>query len=165
MAAKGADQSFCIRRAVPADADEICAVLSECDDLHIAALPAVFRPPDPPIRTREAISDLLTDERAALLVAEQEGQIAGAVLAYLREAEGPLLVPHRYVVVDVISVGAPYRRCGVGRALMEGIHDWAHEQGADRVLLNVWAFNRRAVAFYRRLGYRTILRRMERRLR
>jgi len=48
-------------------------VFSECDNLHIAALPAIFRQPDRPIRTREAVSDILADERAALLVAERGG--------------------------------------------------------------------------------------------
>lgn len=157
--------TFCIRRAVPHDADGICAVFSECDNLHIAALPAIFRQPDRPIRTREAVSDMLADERAALLVAEQDGEIVGAVLAYLHEIEGPLLVCRRCAVVDVLSVSAACRRRGIGRALMEGVHEWAREQGAEEVFLNVWAFNRGAIAFYRRLGYRTVLRRMARRLR
>lgn len=157
--------AFLVRRAVLDDAEEICAVLSECDDLHIAALPAVFRQPDPPIRTPEAVSEALADPQAVLMVAEQDGHITGAALAYLREVHGPLLVPRRYAIVDVLSVSAPYRRSGMGRALMEAVHTWARQQGAEEVLLNVWAFNKEAIAFYRRLGYRTILRRMARRLR
>ena len=41
------------------------------------------------------------------------------------------------------------------------IRSWAEEQGFGRVELNMWEFNRDALAFYEAAGFRTYRRYME----
>ncbi len=153
--------SISIRKARAADYDAVVEVLKEGDAYHREALPHIYCAPDGPARSREYIGAILADESRALLVAECDGGIVGAVQVEVRQARDiPILVPRRYAVVDTLVVSAAFRRTGVGRRLMEHAHRWAIEQGVDEVELNVWEFNEGAVAFYRRLGYTTIKRTM-----
>jgi RimJ/RimL family protein N-acetyltransferase len=53
-----------------------------------------------------------------------------------------------------ISVQAPYRRQGVGEALLSTLLDWAKaEPELERVELSVFAHNTRAMNLYRKLGF------------
>jgi ribosomal protein S18 acetylase RimI-like enzyme len=52
-----------------------------------------------------------------------------------------------------LAVIADARRMGVGTALMEAGEAWARDRGLPALSLDVWSTNRRALAFYRRLGY------------
>jgi ribosomal protein S18 acetylase RimI-like enzyme len=152
---------FLIREALPSDYDGLCQVFDEVDALHREGVPAVFQEPDGPIRSWEHVLRMLTDESAALFVAESGHQIVGLVVVLLREARGiPILVPRRYVQVETLAVREGYRRMGIGRALMERAHQWAQDSGVTEVQLGVWEFNQEAIAFYERLGYRTFMRRM-----
>jgi len=48
--------------------------------------------------------------------------------------------------------------------LMDIVHEWAIAKGATAIELNVYEFNKSAMAFYRRLGYETVSRKMSRAL-
>lgn len=55
-----------------------------------------------------------------------------------------------------VAVLAPYRRHGVGRAIMEHLIHWSQTQGARYVTLNAQTH---ALDFYRRLGFEPVGRR------
>ena len=63
----------------------------------------------------------------------------------------------RIVPIVSVFVSAPYRRLGVGRAVMRGLEAWASERGADRTSLWVVEGNDGATRFYESLGYRQTL--------
>jgi ribosomal protein S18 acetylase RimI-like enzyme len=46
-----------------------------------------------------------------------------------------------------------HRRSGIGRSLVEAILDWAGNEGARTLLLQVTSNNDAAITFYRRLGF------------
>ena len=52
--------------------------------------------------------------------------------------------------VERVAVLPEARRCGVGRALMAAVEDWALSRGLDAVALNA---QESAIPFYRTLGY------------
>lgn len=152
---------FSIREANPEDYEGLCEVFAELDTFHREALPHVFREPDGPARTKEYISDIIADENTALFVAESEDGIIGLVHILLREAPDiPILMPRRYAMISDLAVKKGFRRSGVGRALMESAHQWARDNGVTQVELGVWEFNKAAMTFYEKLGYRSARRRM-----
>ncbi len=154
-----------IRQATPNDYEALCAVIAEVDALHCAHLPHVFRPFPGPARDRNYIVGLIEDPMAMLLVAEHRGQLVGFINVTIRDAADiPLLVPRRYAFVENVVVKEGFRRRGVGEALMARAQRWAEAQGASTMELNVYEFNQAAQAFYRKLGYETLTRRMRRRL-
>ena len=163
---EGKDMEFSIREANQEDYKGLCGVFAEGDALHCDALPHVFREPDGPVRTEEYISGIIADENAALFVAESDGQIIGAVHIFVREAPDiPIVVLRWYAVIDNLVVMKRFHRSGVGQSLVEEAQRWAVDKKLNQVELNVWEFNKGAIAFYEELGYRTASRKMWRSLR
>ena len=157
---------FAIREAVLKDYEELCKVFEAVDVLHREALPHVFREADGPARTKGYISDIITAKNAVLLIAEHDGQIIGLVHTSVRKSpDVSVIVPRRYAVMENLVVKEEFRRSGVGRALVEMAHQWALDKGITQVELNVWEFNKGAVAFYEKFGYTTASRKMWKSLR
>ena len=59
--------------------------------------------------------------------------------------------PRAYVEILVVAEEAEGR--GVGRALMSHAESWAREHGCREVVLDVFANNPSAIAFYERMGF------------
>ena len=69
-----------------------------------------------------------------------------------------------YLDVDEFCVDENYRRQGIAGAMIHFIRDYAKEKGFNRLELNMWEFNRGALAFYEAAGFRTYRRYMEMKL-
>ena len=145
---------FSIREAAEKDYAGMNALFEEIDEYHRKALPQIFRNPEGPARTREFISGAIADQNAVIFIAEMRNEIIGLAYAYVRTIpELAIRIPCRAGEVDQIIVHEKYRRCGIGKALMERIDQWAGQMKLDRLELSVWNFNEPARGFYRRLGY------------
>jgi ribosomal protein S18 acetylase RimI-like enzyme len=154
-----------IRVAKRNDYEGLCAVIKELDVFHADAVPHFFRHFEEPVRPLQWFIDALENPESLLLVAEHGGTIVGFLWALMRQnPDLPMFAPRRWLVVDSVGVLETYRRIGVGQALMQHAHEWAHGQGLAEVELTVWEFNQGAVAFYEELGYTTIVRRLWKRL-
>jgi diamine N-acetyltransferase len=154
-----------VRAATIQDYDALCEIIAEVDALHVAPYPDMFRLAPGPARERAYVEALLADESVGLFVAEVDGKAVGLIHLIAREVpQHPLLVPRRYVAIEDISVRAGYRRAGIGRTLMAHAEDWARARGIPSIELNVYEFNDGARAFYEELGYRTLSRRMRKKL-
>lgn len=81
-------------------------------------------------------------------VAEIDGRVVGYALAEhdSTQPEGQFLIRNR--------VEAPYRRQGLGQALLTQITGWAREQGATRFETNVWENDAETMAWAERRGWR-----------
>ena len=78
------------------------------------------------------------------LVAEEEGEVVGYVIARKVNAKGHIIA---------IAV-APEHRCrGIGRALMLAVEEELRKRGIAELWLEVRVSNTRAIKFYKRLGY------------
>lgn len=62
----------------------------------------------------------------------------------------------RHVAQTSLEVHPLAQRRGVGRAIMLGLLDWARAVGVNRVQLNVFEDNHRAVALYESLGFERV---------
>lgn len=89
-------------------------------------------------------------DEEALLIAELDGQPAG--YSYLIvHTDFFTTKPHAHLSVLAVAKEAEGR--GVGTALVEASTDWAAARGDDRITLNVFDGNHRAMALYERHGY------------
>jgi len=136
-----------VRSARPRDARQLCALVDGVaaePDVTLLVLPGQFA-----ARTwRRRIADSTADPRSLLLVAAVGGEVVGNL--GLRPDPHPCS-PH--VSWIGMSVGAPWRGLGAGRALLEAAAGWAAANGASKLALSVFPHNERAVRFYERQGF------------
>ena len=134
-------------RVRPARTGDISAMVRLLGQLF--ALETDFSPD--PARQRRGLRRLLADRRRArLFVAEAGGQVVGmcSLLLHVSTAEGGRVGVVEDVVVDATSRGA-----GVGRRLMAAIDAEAERLRLSRLQLLADRSNRRALGFYRALGW------------
>ena len=154
-----------LRVAALEDYDEMCMLLEQGDYFHAQALPQVFRSIGGPARSRGYFQKILDNDNAAIFVAEQQGKLIGLVRSEVRTApDVPLFVPRHFVYIDDLVVSESFRHQGIGKALVECVHQWAQEKGLTEVELGVWEFNTSARMLYEKLGYQTTRRTMGKRL-
>jgi len=154
-----------IRRATAEDYGPLCELFAAVDALHHASLPHLFQKPNDPVREPAYYQGLITDENVALLLADGADKVVGFVHAVIRDTPAiPLLIPQRYAVVDSLGVKPELQNRGIGRMLMDAVHDWAFSRGVTTIELNVYEFNQTALAFYHKLGYESLSRKMRRTL-
>lgn len=79
-------------------------------------------------------------------------EVGGEVVAHLNAERGRRMVT-RHSAEFGITVAAPARDGGVGRALITTLETWAREYGITRMALGVFPGNARAHGLYRSLGY------------
>ncbi len=154
-----------VRKATTGDYNSLCELFDEIDALHRDNLPHVFQKPSGVAREQVYYLGLIADENVGLFVAEAGGKLVGFVHAIIRDTPAfPVFVPRRYAIVDGIGVKSEFQNHGIGRTLMDEMQEWAIAKGATSIELNVYEFNKTAISFYERLGYRTFSRKMSKEL-
>lgn len=149
-----------IRSATLADREGLSRLTAEVHELHREARPDVYMEFDPE-QFRKEISDTLYRPDSILLVAEEEGELAGMALLTLRQPPNPILKPRLYAFLEELSVGERFRGQGVGTALFAAAKEQALRRGAVSLELQVWSFNEAALRFYEKMGMKEKTFRME----
>ena len=107
-------------------------------------------PEDQALDMESVIAEVLASDHQRIVVAEYDGQFAGAV--HLEHTTMSAI--NREPVVRALSphVLAPYRRHGIGTALMESAVTWAEELGIAHVATAAVAGSRDANRFMARIA-------------
>ena len=133
----------------------------QVNDIHVAGKPEVFKP-----GFSQALQDhiftIWNDPAQEIAVCERDGVLCGyAVLHHIVKPESPFSFARDFLDVDEFGVDEAYRRRGVGLAMVAFIREYAKEKGFRRIELNMWEFNRDALAFYEAAGFTTYRRYLE----
>jgi ribosomal-protein-alanine N-acetyltransferase len=83
---------------------------------------------------------------ARSLIAEIDGQVVGYILFWLLAEE---------IDIHNLAVHTAFRRCGIGRALLDRVVDQAQARGSLRVTLEVRRSNLPAQQLYKSFGFST----------
>jgi RimJ/RimL family protein N-acetyltransferase len=139
--------TYHVRRATPGDASALVdlarAVGTEPEGWLITN--GEWRTPSEERRYLRAVR---RHTHAAVFVAETADGIVGRI-SLARETH-----PASEHVADLgLMVAGPYRRRGVGRALMQAAEEWAREVGVHKLELHVFPYNDAAIALYKEMGY------------
>ncbi len=150
-----------VRFAREEDLEAVNILRKQVNDLHVAGKPDVFRPGFCDA-LRDYIHEIHQDPRKKIVVAEVEGSICGfAVLNHITRPENPFMLERDFLDVDEFGVAEEHRRQGAGIAMLDFIREYAKAEGLKRLELNMWEFNRGALAFYEAAGFQTYRRYME----
>ncbi len=150
-----------VRFARDGDLDRVNELRRQVNELHVAGRPDIFRPGFCD-ELRDYIHVIRQDPQKAVVVAEADGAVCGfAVLNHIVRPENPFMFERDFLDVDEFGVDENFRRMGVAGAMVRFIRDYAAEKGFRRLELNMWEFNRGALAFYEAAGFTTYRRYME----
>ena len=94
--------------------------------------------------TEGMLSDTLRFPVYHTFLAEEGGQVCGY---------GCLILLFEDAELANIAVSPTHRGQGVGKLLMEKMHDYAKTFGAERMLLEVRVSNQSAIGLYEKYGY------------
>jgi GNAT superfamily N-acetyltransferase len=152
-----------IRRPATADAAGVGRAWEDARQFYSDLDSRAFLPPEP--EDRELGQAIVEELIAAaglpnrwIRVAEVDGEAAGFITATLHEpvanASRDIMrdSTRRHVKIDTLVVQRTRWRGGVGKALVEGVEDWAKHEKASLLKVGTYARSR-AVAFYEALGY------------
>ena len=95
--------------------------------------------------------DFSLDTGAEAFVATVDGTLAGVLTIH---PDSDYFTGHPRAHVDHLVVAPEAEGKGVGRALLTYAEQWALVRGCKEVVLDVFASNTTALAFYERCGYR-----------
>ena len=133
----------------------------QVNDLHVEGKPEVFKAGFND-ELRDYIYNIWDDPEQGIVVADLDGTICGfAVLHHIVKPATPFMYERDFIDVDEFCVDKDYRRQGVASEMITFIRNYAKEKGFNRIELNMWEFNRDALAFYETVGFKTYRRYME----
>ena len=132
------------------DVSAIARILMQVHAQHAREHPQVFKP--------------MSEQQAMQILDLQvhEGRyavhLADAVDGFVRwqvvdRPETPYVRAARIVAIDEIGVADGHRRQGVGQALLAWVGERAREAGAQRLQIDTWATNSRALGAFQKAGF------------
>lgn len=97
--------------------------------------------------TPDKITQLIRHARKNVVVAREDGQLAGFGIMTYHESRANL---------DLLAVKLRYRYQGIGRQIVQWLEEVALTAGIFTVYVQVRQINIGAIKFYQKLGYRTL---------
>ena len=141
-----------IRKLTEADYDMVIELYMQLDEMHVQARPDYFVHRErEKVYPRDAFLHNLAYPGGLELGAFAHEQLVGLVSATLWEESG-MIKGVRTVCLDNIYILPAYRRKGIAAKLFAEVELWAKEQGAVRLELWTWDFNKSAIGMYQAMG-------------
>ncbi|OIQ24625.1 MAG: GNAT family N-acetyltransferase [Alphaproteobacteria bacterium MedPE-SWcel] len=141
------------------EAAVLVPLLQDLHGLHVAHHPGRY-PADPdPQQLAIWMQEWLSGPNTtALLARSPQGTVMGYLVYEIEDrAALPVRMAERRAMVHHIAVAPPFRRIGVGKALMEAMKRRALEDGATVIGVTYAPFNTASAALMRRLGLEPVL--------
>ncbi len=127
-------------------------------DLHVELRPDIYIFKDIVI-SEERYKELLTE--GIIFVGENKEKIITYAVCFVKNWDNPGKTKKRVMFIDQIGNDTNFRKCGIGKTMMQYIINYAKEIDCDRIELGVSAGNKNAIAFYEHLGMKEKSRTLE----
>ncbi len=140
------EQIHKLRRFTPSDLDRVMAINAAC-------LPENY--------SQYFYTDLYTRFPETFIVAEVDGQIQGYIMCRIERGWSKLgrLTPAKHCHIVSIAVMEPYRRRGIGRALIrQALENGRKAYQCTEAYLEVRVSNEPAIRLYNGLGFKKVKR-------
>jgi GNAT superfamily N-acetyltransferase len=150
-----------IRRATTADAELVSSLNADVQAVHAAAVPWRFKRPGPDCFPPAEAAALIAQPAHFVFIADVDTQPAGYAYAeVVRRPETSWHYAYAMLYLHHLSVRPDFRRCGVGRALVDAVRAAGAEIGITLLAADFWSFNDAARAFFRRNGFSPYIERL-----
>lgn len=100
---------------------------------------------------KKYFQDLVNDDESICFVAQNQ---SGKLVGYIAASPKPFSYrKSKYLEVDNMGVVPKYRSQGIGAKLMTECKNWARKNGYQKLYVNSYFRNKRAIAFYKNCGF------------
>ena len=141
-----------IRKLVESDYDQVIELYTQLDEFHVQGRPDCFvHREKAKIYPKDAFIHNLSYPGGLELGAFDGDLLVGILRATLWE-ESIMRKDLKTVCLDNIYVLPTYRRRGIAAKLFAEVESWAKVQGAIRLDLHTWDFNKGDIAMYEAMG-------------
>ncbi len=152
-----------IRKAVSTDVDRIVELWTEMWTFHYQFDERFAPSPLAPVTMRHWIEGHLDSPHSAVFVAQKGTDVVGYLLATILE-NMPIVMTPAFGFISEIAVTRQGRRKGIGARLLQEAHAWFRTQHITTVEVNVSVKNAVSRSFWRKMGYRDFIERMQKNL-
>lgn len=153
--------SINIRKCKYDDYEELSNLYLELDNIHSDKHPEIFVKQLKNPRTKEYLKKVLENDERCFFVAEKDNKIVGFIEGYIcRAGIFQIYIQREWVQVDSIIVKNEYNNQHIGSLLLEEVKKWSIEHNINRIELMVFSFNKKAMRFYEKKGFRDLNKRM-----
>jgi GNAT superfamily N-acetyltransferase len=102
---------------------------------------------------KQYFQELVNDVKSVCFVAEDKGRLVGYIAAAPKDIS---YRKSRYLEIDNMGVIPIYRSKGVGSLLMAEAKKWARENNYQKLFVNSYFKNEKAIRFYQKCGFSPI---------
>lgn len=146
-----------IRRALDTDYQSVSVLFHQSDNYHSDNEPYIYVKTETDFRTKEYITELITNPQSLFLVLEVNQVVIGFLYAYPEEKGGlPIHNKRKILVIDNICISTDDQNKGYGQKLLEFVINEARELQYSDITLNVYLFNCHAISLYSTLGFKPV---------
>lgn len=139
-----------IRELTMDDYNDVYRLIHQVHEIHLENRPDIYNEGNPcPMGFYERILNQNDFIKCAYI---EDDKIIGVLLVEKQEKSLSILKQRSVYFIDDIVVDKNSRHKGIGKKLYKYLLDKAKENNIDSVELNVWAFNKDAIEFYKSLG-------------
>lgn len=142
-----------IREAKIEDKKDLIEILIQAQELNYENRPDIFKKITKKEVENEVIEVLNNKERKIIVAVNDRNMVCGLIIFKIKEIENHVnLKDAKILYVGKIVVDKKYQRKGIGTLLMQEINRIAKELNCNRIELNCWSFNKKAIEFYKSQG-------------
>jgi ribosomal protein S18 acetylase RimI-like enzyme len=146
--------SVTVRSATESDLDAAVALNMVVQDLHVALYPRDFNAVVDPAGAATWFAARLSEPNNVIAIAELDATPVGYVWFERQTRPETLFAPsRRRIYLHHLSVGPKARRRGVATALLHFVEQFAIAEGMTDIVLDTWAANADAQAFFTARGF------------
>lgn len=143
-----------IRPAVDTDIPALVALNAGVQALHAALSPKIFKPAVDPVELAGFLRATLNQPAHRLLLAQVDGVAAGYGWAEVQDRpETPFALARQRLYLHHLAVDPASQRRGIAAALLAALEGEGRALGLETVVLDAWADNAGAQAFFAAAGY------------
>ena len=148
--------SYQIKQCTTDDIGFVSEQLTALCDIHHKGRSDVFKAGG----CKYTASDIITlinqnDAFIDICVNNDSGKQVGYCIQFLKQTtEDSCRLTRKVLFIDDLCISDKQRSKGAGSAMMAAVKQRATELCCDSIELNVWEFNKSAIAFYEKLGYK-----------
>ncbi len=95
--------------------------------------------------------DAVESEKYLSIIAEENGKVVGYLDGYIKKP--CTIYMGKRAEIDNMCVDASMRDRGIGGALVDEFKRWAKSQGVERLIVEAFSGNERAIEFYKKSGF------------